>query len=113
MPSDAPLKNIVWLAAPLALDQRAIANQVLTPYVGSVVPMEEYHSQRLFHHWALEVDDECYELSPHHKKPLKIVKLLTDMCEYHHRKATDWHQHRTILKVVPEMRKVGQTSMTP
>ena len=114
------LKDIHWMASPLAIEQRLDLNSKRGKYLGPLTrvidPTKEYHFFRKIQHWTLEIDGKCYELAPDTKKKLKVIKLTTlvggDTCDPHDFDAEKWHQIRKKYNIEPEVRKVGQTRMS-
>ena len=83
------------------------------------IPTKQRYAFRNFHHWTLEIDGTCYELSPDKKKKFRVAKFVTDMfgllndaCPPHDRDAESWHKDRKACDIEPERRRVGQTRKT-
>ena len=110
------LKDVYWMASPLAIDQRNCLNDKkikglrhLSRYID---PKNEIHVFRKIQHWTLEIGDKCYELSPNTKKKLRLIKKATDMIEPRWVEAIQWREIRESKKIEPEKRKIGQTRKT-
>ena len=110
------LKDVYWMATPLAIDQRNNLNdkkrRFLKPAARYIDPKNEIHVYRKIQHWTLEVDGMCYELSPDTKKKLTLIKKTTDMVKPHSIDATEWREIREIKEIKPEKRRIGQTRLT-
>lgn len=123
----SPLKEINWMACPLAIDQRNELNSKITTKISSstsknvrvlkhlrkpIDPTKEVHVFRKIQHWTLEIDGKCYELSPDTKKKLQVIKKATDMIKPHWIDVGKWREVREIRDIKPEKRTVGQTRKT-
>lgn len=110
------LKDIYWMASPLAIDQRIDLNdkghRILKPVARYIDPKNEVHVFRKIEHWTLEIDGKCYELSPNTKKKLTLIKKAYDMCEPRSVDAMQWRELKESQKIEPETRKIGQTRKT-
>ena len=110
------LKDIHWMASPLAIDQRNALNDkgihLIKPLARFIDPKNEIHVFRKIQHWTLEIDGKCYELSPDTKKKLNLFKKTTDMIKPHCIDATHWREIRESKMIEPEKRKIGQTRKT-
>ncbi|KAL8721933.1 MAG: hypothetical protein Q9225_001489 [Loekoesia sp. 1 TL-2023] len=110
------LKDIYWMASPLAIDQRNNFNgkhaKLMKPVARYIDPKNEIHVFRKIQHWTLEIDGKCYELSPNTKKKLNVIKRTTDMIKPRWIPAMQWREIRESRKIEPEKRKIGQTSKT-
>ena len=110
------LKDIYWMASPLAIDQRNNLNdkghKTLKPLARYIDPRNEIHVFRKIEHWTLEIDGRCYELTPDSKKKLNLIKKTTDMIKPHCLDATHWREMRERKEIKPEKRKVGRTRKT-
>ncbi|KAL8735168.1 MAG: hypothetical protein Q9166_001044 [cf. Caloplaca sp. 2 TL-2023] len=108
------LKDIYWMASPLAIDQRNDLNdkkiKYLKPAARYIDPKNEIHVFRKIQHWTLEIDGRCYELSPDTKKKLNAIKKATDMVKPHWIGSTHWREMRENKDIEPENRKIGQTN---
>ncbi|KAL8786804.1 MAG: hypothetical protein Q9195_008062 [Heterodermia aff. obscurata] len=104
------------MASPLAIDQRLDLNdkkkKFLKPVARYIDPKNEIHVFRKIQHWTLEIDGNCYELSPDTKKKLHVIKKATEMVKPHSINATQWWEIRESKQIEPEKRKVGQTRKT-
>ena len=109
-------KDIYWMASPLAIDQRLDLNdkkkRFLKPMARYIDPKNEIHVFRKIQHWTLEIDGNCYELSPDTKKKLHVVKKATEMVKPHSINATRWWEIRESKQIEPERRMIGQTRKT-
>ena len=110
------LKDIYWMASPLAIEQRNDLNEkkhrLLKPMSRYIDPKNEVHVFRKIEHWTLEIDGHCYELSPDTKKKLTLIKKATDMIKPHSIDAKHWREMRESKQIEPEKRKIGQTTKT-
>ena len=110
------LKDIYWMASPLAIQERADfyekRGRFLKRPASILEPKKEAHFFRKIQHWTLEINGKCYELSPETKKKVKVIKKLADMCVPRTSDSKPWHDFRTEHSIEPERRKVGQTRMT-
>ncbi|KAL8794208.1 MAG: hypothetical protein Q9182_007629 [Xanthomendoza sp. 2 TL-2023] len=107
------LKDIYWMASPLAIEQRNELNQkkrrFLNPASRYIDPKNEIHVFRKIQHWTLEIDGRCYELSPDTKKKIKSIKKATDMVKPHWVGSTHWKSMRESKEIEPEKRLIGRT----
>ena len=119
----AMLKDVYWMASPLAIDERNTLNEKIDTLQGIsakcaeplkkfIDPKNEVHVFRNIEHWTLEVDGKCYELVPDHEKKRSLYQKLTDMIKPASTDATKWHEIRKSKQIKPERRKVGQTQKT-
>ena len=110
------LKDIYWMASPLAIDQRNHLNdkgiKLMKPVARYIDPKNEVHVFRKIEHWTLEIDGKCYELSPDTKKKLHVIKKTTDMIKPHWIDVLQWREIRENRKIKPEKRKIGKTRKT-
>ncbi|KAL9613257.1 MAG: hypothetical protein Q9204_008909, partial [Flavoplaca sp. TL-2023a] len=123
----SPLKDIYWLASPLAIDQRNELNAKINSRIDAssskniralkhlrkpIDPSKEIHVFRKIQHWTLEVDGKSYELSPDTKKKLQVIKKATDMIKPHWIDSSKWKEIRKTRDIEPERRHIGQTRKT-
>ncbi|KAL8882740.1 MAG: hypothetical protein Q9192_007532, partial [Flavoplaca navasiana] len=123
----SPLKDIYWLASPLAIDQRNELNAKINSRIDAssskniralkhlrkpIDPSKEIHVFRKIQHWTLEVDGKSYELSPDTKKKLQVIKKATDMIKPHWIDSNKWKEIRKTRDIEPERRHIGQTRKT-
>ena len=115
------LKDIYWMSSPLAIEQRNYlidkekhvkTHKFRKPVARFVDPKNEVHVFRKIQHWTLEIDDQCYELSPDLKKKLPTIQKATDMIKPRSIEMKDWQEIRDNQKIVPEKRRIGQTKKT-
>ncbi|KAF2166952.1 hypothetical protein M409DRAFT_22999 [Zasmidium cellare ATCC 36951] len=103
------LKDIYWMAAPLAAKYRVDFNKDLDQSWGAErgfrLPSRAKGSLRKFYHWALEIDGTCYEVSPNEK--CQGLGIFVDACVPKPCPSEEWHAR--YVGVEPETRKIGQT----
>ncbi|KAI4266556.1 MAG: hypothetical protein LQ337_008757 [Flavoplaca oasis] len=123
----SPLKDIYWLASPLAIDQRNELNAKINSRIDAssskniralkhlrkpIDPSKGIQVFRKIQHWTLEVDGKSYELSPDTKKKLQVIKKATDMIKPHWIDSNKWMEIRKTRDIEPERRHIGQTRKT-
>ena len=113
------LKDIRWIASPLAIDERNELNnkeiEALKPAARFIDPRNEIHVFRKIEHWSLEIGDKCYELTPKTKTKLNFIKKVLhmgDAIKPHWIDAAQWREIREAKEIEPETRKIGRTTKT-